>query len=143
MSFRNEEKLRVVPSKIFYLKDWINKNLGVILFPPRIVNSIYLSKYPNNHPDDPPKLNKRIVLTNSYLERTISNFHVCFTIIASEIWRLAPDDMKQSRGEFISQAEYLNLSKGNFNNCFLIGDYIKQDSEFEKKVYQRKRRKRH
>ena len=41
MSFRNEEKLRVVPSKIFYLKDWINKNLGVILFPPRIVNSIY------------------------------------------------------------------------------------------------------
>ena len=41
MSFRNEEKLRVAQSKIFYLKDWINKNSGNVLFPSRIVNSIY------------------------------------------------------------------------------------------------------
>ncbi len=41
MSFRNEEKIRVVTSKIFILKNWINENLGIILFPTRIINSIY------------------------------------------------------------------------------------------------------
>ena len=41
MSFRNEEKLRVVSSKIFNLKYWINENLGVVLFPTRTINSIY------------------------------------------------------------------------------------------------------
>ena len=41
MSFRNEEKLRVASSKIFSLKNWINENLGVILFPTRIINSVY------------------------------------------------------------------------------------------------------
>ena len=41
MSFRNEEKLRVASSKIFNLKQWINENLGIILFPTRIINSIY------------------------------------------------------------------------------------------------------
>ena len=41
MSFRNEEKLRVASSKIFFLKNWINENLGIILFPTRIINSIY------------------------------------------------------------------------------------------------------
>ena len=41
MSFRNEEKLRVASSKIFNLKKWINENLGIILFPTRIINSIY------------------------------------------------------------------------------------------------------
>ena len=41
MSFRNEEKLRVASSKIFNLKNWINENLGIILFPTRIINSIY------------------------------------------------------------------------------------------------------
>ena len=41
MSFRNEEKLRVASSKIFNLKNWINENLGIILFPTRTINSIY------------------------------------------------------------------------------------------------------
>ncbi len=41
MSFRNEEKLRVASSKIFNLKNWINENLGIILFPARTINSIY------------------------------------------------------------------------------------------------------
>jgi hypothetical protein len=41
MSFRNEEKLRVASSKIFSLKNWINENLGAILFPTRIINSVY------------------------------------------------------------------------------------------------------
>jgi len=41
MSFRNEEKLRIVPSKIFHLREWIKKNLGNNVFPSRIVNSVY------------------------------------------------------------------------------------------------------
>ena len=41
MSFRIEEKLKVAESKIFKLKDWITKNMGVTLYPSRTINSIY------------------------------------------------------------------------------------------------------
>ena len=41
MSFRIEEKLKVAESKIFQLRDWITKNMGVTLYPTRIINSIY------------------------------------------------------------------------------------------------------
>jgi|TARA_B100001964_G_C14245858_1_gene607355 hypothetical protein len=41
MSFRCEEKLRISKSKIFELKNWISKNSGEVLFPSRIINSIY------------------------------------------------------------------------------------------------------
>jgi len=41
MSFRIEEKLKVAESKIFQLRDWITKNMGVTLYPTRTINSIY------------------------------------------------------------------------------------------------------
>ena len=41
MSFRIEEKLKVAESKIFQLRDWITKNMGVTLYPSRKINSIY------------------------------------------------------------------------------------------------------
>tara|TARA_Y100000310_G_scaffold317842_1_gene371165 strand:- start:68 stop:688 length:621 start_codon:yes stop_codon:yes gene_type:complete len=41
MSFRIEEKLKVADSKIFQLRDWITKNMGVTLYPSRKINSIY------------------------------------------------------------------------------------------------------
>ena len=41
MSFRIEEKLKVAESKIFKLRDWITKNMGVTLYPTRTINSIY------------------------------------------------------------------------------------------------------
>ena len=41
MSFRIEEKLKVADSKIFQLRDWITKNMGVTLYPSRTINSIY------------------------------------------------------------------------------------------------------
>ena len=41
MSFRIEEKLKVAESKIFQLRDWITKNMGVTLYPSRTINSIY------------------------------------------------------------------------------------------------------
>ena len=41
MSYRNEEKLRIVPGKIFQLKKWINENEGILLYPTRTINSIY------------------------------------------------------------------------------------------------------
>ena len=41
MSFRIEEKLKVADSKIFQLRDWITKNMGVTLYPTRTINSIY------------------------------------------------------------------------------------------------------
>ena len=41
MSYRNEEKLKIATGKIFQLKKWINENGGMILYPSRIVNSIY------------------------------------------------------------------------------------------------------
>jgi len=41
MSFRIEEKLKVAESKIFQLRDWITKNMGVTLYQTRTINSIY------------------------------------------------------------------------------------------------------
>ena len=41
MSFRIEEKLKVAESKIFQLRDWITKNMGVTLYSSRTINSIY------------------------------------------------------------------------------------------------------
>ena len=41
MSFRNEEKLRVASGKIFQLKEWINANNGLMIYPTRIINSLY------------------------------------------------------------------------------------------------------
>ena len=41
MSFRIEEKLKVAESKIFQLRDWITKNMGVQMYPTRTINSIY------------------------------------------------------------------------------------------------------
>lgn len=41
MSFRNEEKLRIASGKIFDLKNWINDNQGMVLFPSRTINTIY------------------------------------------------------------------------------------------------------
>jgi len=46
MSFRNEEKLKVVKSKIFLLKDWIFANEGSKIYPSRKINSIY---FDNEH----------------------------------------------------------------------------------------------
>ena len=41
MSFRKEEKLKIVSSKIFLLKKWIAENDGNAAFPSRKINSIY------------------------------------------------------------------------------------------------------
>ena len=41
MSFRIEEKLKVAESKLFELRDWVAKNMGVTLYPSRTINSIY------------------------------------------------------------------------------------------------------
>ena len=41
MSFRIEEKLKVAESKLFQLRDWIEKNNGITLYPSRTINSIY------------------------------------------------------------------------------------------------------
>ena len=51
MSFRNEEKLRIATGKVFDLKNWINKNQGVTLFPQRIINTIYFDniEYEDHH----------------------------------------------------------------------------------------------
>ena len=47
MKFRNEEKLRIVNSKIFQLKEWVNKNDGFELYPNRLINSVYFDN--NNY----------------------------------------------------------------------------------------------
>tara|TARA_B100000029_G_scaffold515906_1_gene625457 strand:- start:8607 stop:9227 length:621 start_codon:yes stop_codon:yes gene_type:complete len=41
MSFRREEKLKVARGKIFQLKKWINENNGHVVYPARIINSVY------------------------------------------------------------------------------------------------------
>jgi|TARA_B100000959_G_scaffold276714_1_gene331906 SPX domain protein involved in polyphosphate accumulation len=41
MSFRIEEKLKVAESKLFQLRDWITKNMGITMYPSRTINSIY------------------------------------------------------------------------------------------------------
>ena len=41
MKFRNEEKLKIVSSKIFQLREWININKGFKLYPNRLINSVY------------------------------------------------------------------------------------------------------
>ena len=41
MTFRKEEKLRIATEKIFDLRKWIEENEGKILYPTRVINSIY------------------------------------------------------------------------------------------------------
>jgi len=45
MTFRNEKKIRISSSKIYDLKEWIDKNDGSLLYPNRIINSIYFDTY--------------------------------------------------------------------------------------------------
>ena len=45
MSFRREEKLRVASGKIFQLKKWINQNNGYVIYPTRIINSVYFDNH--------------------------------------------------------------------------------------------------
>ena len=45
MTFRNEKKIRINSSKIYDLKEWIDKNDGSLLYPNRIINSIYFDTY--------------------------------------------------------------------------------------------------
>ena len=47
MTFRTEEKLRLSLGKSFDLKEWIVKNDGKLLYPDRLINSIYFDTF--NH----------------------------------------------------------------------------------------------
>jgi hypothetical protein len=98
-----------------------------------IVNRIYLDKYPNNHPESKPKLNSRIKLTPGYLNRAISNFEICFLIIASEIWKLSPKENQTSRGNKLWMRGFHHLENENYENTILIGDYIEKDSKINEK----------
>ena len=41
MSFRIEEKINLHKNNLFYIKDWLLKNESKVLFPTRIISSVY------------------------------------------------------------------------------------------------------
>ena len=47
MTFRTEEKLRLSIGKSFDFKEWLEKNEGKLLYPDRLINSIYFDTF--NH----------------------------------------------------------------------------------------------
>ena len=94
-----------------------------------IVNRIYLDKFPNNHPEPRPELDSKIKLTPGYLKKAISNFEICFLIIASEIWKLSPKENQTHRGNTLWMRGYHHLQNDEYKTMILIGDYIAQDNK--------------
>ena len=94
-----------------------------------IVNRIYLDKFPNNHPEPRPELNSKIKLTPRYLKKAISNFEICFLVIASEIWKLLPNENQIHRGNTLWMRGYYHLNNDDYETMILIGDYIAQDNK--------------
>ena len=41
MSFRIEEKINIHKNNSIFLKNWLSENNAKVLFPPRIISSIY------------------------------------------------------------------------------------------------------
>ena len=41
MPFRIEQKIKLTPGKLFDLREWIEKNDGKLIYPDRVINSIY------------------------------------------------------------------------------------------------------
>ena len=93
------------------------------------VNRKYLSKYPKKHNNPAPELEESIDVSNTYLEKMISTFELCFILIGAEIWRIGANDKASNmrRGTLLNNLGFVYLENENYEWSILVSNYVESD----------------